>query len=80
MRAKERVEHAKELLDEVGIGGERLEMYHIGASDAPLWAERVEEMTERVRRLGPNPLRVIRAQRARKIEEDVSRSGNSQES
>jgi F420-non-reducing hydrogenase iron-sulfur subunit len=80
MRAKERVEHAKELLDELGIGADRLEMYHIGASDAPLWAERVEEMTERVQRLGPNPLRVIRAERARKLKETGSLSGDSQES
>jgi len=50
------VAYAKILLDEVGLGGERLEMYHIGASDAPLWAEKVVEMTERVRRMGPNPL------------------------
>jgi len=57
MRAKERVEYAKELLDEVGLGGERLEMYHIGASDAPVWVEKVIEMTERIRKLGPNPLR-----------------------
>jgi len=56
MRAKERVEYAKELLDEVGLGGERLEMYHIGASDAPVWVEKVIEMTERIRKLGPNPL------------------------
>ncbi len=50
------MEHAKELLDEVGLGGERLEMYHIGASDAPIWVEKVIELTERVRALGPNPM------------------------
>jgi F420-non-reducing hydrogenase iron-sulfur subunit len=57
------VEHAKELLDETGIGGDRLEMYHIGASDAPLWVERVKEMVGRVKKLGPNPLREARARR-----------------
>jgi len=56
LRAKERVEYAKTLLEEVGLGGGRLEMYHIGASDAPLWAEKVAEITERIKRLGPNPL------------------------
>jgi F420-non-reducing hydrogenase iron-sulfur subunit len=40
----------------VGLGGERIEMYHIGASDAPIWVEKVIELTERVRKLGPNPL------------------------
>jgi F420-non-reducing hydrogenase iron-sulfur subunit len=61
LRAKERVEHAKELLNEAGIGGERLEMYHVGASDAPLWVVRVNEMVERVKKLGPNPLSEVRA-------------------
>lgn len=56
LRAKERVAHAKELLDEVGLGGDRLEMFHIGASDAPKWAEAVEKMTRRAMELGPNPL------------------------
>lgn len=50
------MEHAKELLDEVGLGGDRLEMYHIGASDAPIWVEKVVELTKRVRELGPNPM------------------------
>ena len=54
------MEHAKDLLDEVGLGRERLEMYYIGASDAPLWAERVVSFTERIKALGPNPLREMR--------------------
>ena len=32
-------------------------MFNIGASDAPLFAQAANEMTERARRLGPNPLR-----------------------
>lgn len=57
LRAYERVTHAKAILDEIGIGGERLDMFHIGASDAKLFAETVEEMSERAKKLGPNPLR-----------------------
>jgi F420-non-reducing hydrogenase iron-sulfur subunit len=56
LRAKERVAHAKQLLDEIGLGGDRLEMFHIGASDAPKWAEAVTMMTRRAQELGPNPL------------------------
>ena len=51
------MEYTKSLLDEIGIGGERLEMFHIGASEAPLFAEAVETMTNRAKELGPNPLR-----------------------
>jgi len=47
----------KELLDEVGLGGERLEMYFISSSEGQRFAEAVEEMTRRVQEMGPNPLR-----------------------
>jgi coenzyme F420-reducing hydrogenase delta subunit len=56
LRAKERVEYARRLLEEAGLEPERLAMYHIGASDAPVWAETVRAMTERIKALGPNPL------------------------
>lgn len=56
LRAKERVEYAKRLLEEAGLEPERLSMYHIGASDALVWAETVKAMTEKVKALGPNPL------------------------
>jgi F420-non-reducing hydrogenase iron-sulfur subunit len=51
------VNHAKQLLAEIGIEPERLEMFNIGASDAPLFAKACNEMTQRARDLGPNPLR-----------------------
>jgi F420-non-reducing hydrogenase iron-sulfur subunit len=51
------VEYTRELLQEIGLEPERLEMFHIGASDAPEWARAVTEMTERARRLGPNRLK-----------------------
>jgi coenzyme F420-reducing hydrogenase delta subunit len=59
LRAKERVEYAKGLLDEIGLGGERLEMFHIGASDAPMFAEAVETMTDRAKELGPSPFKLL---------------------
>ena len=45
------------MLEEVGIEGDRLKMYNIGASDAPLFAQAANEMTEVARQLGPNPLK-----------------------
>ena len=56
LRARERIEYTKQLLDEIGLGG-RLEMFEIAASDAPKWVAAVKEMTQRVETLGPNPLR-----------------------
>jgi coenzyme F420-reducing hydrogenase delta subunit len=46
-------------LNEIGLGARRLEMFHIGASDAPLFAEAVEIMTERAKEAGPNPFRLL---------------------
>jgi hypothetical protein len=39
-------------------------MYEIAASDAPKWVAAVKEMTERVRELGPNPLKRAQAHQA----------------
>ena len=51
------MKQAKKLLQEVGLEPERVEMFNLGASDAPKFASACNEMTERARRLGPNPLR-----------------------
>ncbi len=53
------MEYAKGLLQEIGLEPERLEMFHIGASDAPGWAKAVGEMTGRAKKLGPNPLKKL---------------------
>lgn len=59
-RAKKRVNAVKRILDEIGIGGERLEMYNLSSSQGPRFAEIANEMTERIRKLGPNPLKTVR--------------------
>ena len=58
MRAAKRIEYTKKLLDEIGIGSERLDFFHIAASEAPLMAETANEMTARAKKLGPNPYRI----------------------
>jgi coenzyme F420-reducing hydrogenase delta subunit len=57
LRAKRRVEAARQTLDDIGLGRERLRMVNLSASEAPTFVARIEEMVETVRRLGPNPLR-----------------------
>ncbi|WP_366921912.1 hydrogenase iron-sulfur subunit [Metallumcola ferriviriculae] len=54
--AKRRIKEAKKLLDEIGIDGERLEMFNLSGSMGPRFAEVAQEMTERIRKLGPSPL------------------------
>jgi len=58
LRARKRVEYAKKILDEVGIGGERLEMYNMSAADGPRFVEVAKEMTEKIKKLGPNPIKL----------------------
>lgn len=60
LQALRTVAYAKQLLAEVGLEPERLEFFHIPASAGTLFAQRAKEMTERARRLGPNPLRTKR--------------------
>jgi len=55
LRARKRVEYTKKLLDESGIGGERVTMYNMSAAEGQRFAEVAREMTEKIRALGPNP-------------------------
>ena len=51
LRAVKRVGHTKELLKEAGIDPERLEMYHIAASQGPLFARTAKEFTEKLKKM-----------------------------
>ncbi len=55
--ARKRVGRMKEILKEVGLEPERVEMFHVSASEGPKFAAIAQEMTERAYRLGPNPVR-----------------------
>jgi coenzyme F420-reducing hydrogenase delta subunit len=57
LRAKKRVAWAKRILEDAGIGGERLEMYNMSAAMGPRFAEVAREMTEKIRKLGPSPIK-----------------------
>jgi len=52
LRAKKRVGAVKKLLSEIGLEPERVEMFHISASQGGLFAKVAREMTERIRSLG----------------------------
>ena len=57
LRARRRVERAKQLLEEIGLEPERLEMFNLSSAEGTRFAEIVTEMNERIVRLGPSPLR-----------------------
>lgn len=53
-----RLQRAKKILDEIGIGGNRLDMFFVSGSQAKAFASAAQIMTERIRELGPNPLKI----------------------
>lgn len=55
-RGELRVEHTKKILDDIGLGGERLNMYFLSGGQGKSFAEAAQEMTDRIREMGPNPL------------------------
>jgi len=57
LRARRRVERAKQILEEIGLEPERLEMFNLSSAEGTRFAEIVTEMNGRVARLGPSPLR-----------------------
>ena len=61
LRARRRVEYVKGLLEETGLGGGRLEMYNMSASQGQRFAEVAREMTDRIRGLGPSPVKGVKA-------------------
>jgi len=61
------VQVAKKILDQIGIGGDRLEMFNLSAAMGQQFAQIAKEMTERISKLGPNPLK----QRRAKVKESI---------
>ena len=57
VRATRRLDYARKLLEEVGLEGERLGIFYMSGSQGHGFANAAIQMTERIRRLGPSPLR-----------------------
>jgi coenzyme F420-reducing hydrogenase delta subunit len=64
LRSKKRINHAKEILDIAGIGGERVQMYNLSSGEGPRFAEIATEMTDKIKELGPNPLKSAMSKKA----------------
>ena len=57
VRATKRLDYARELLEGIGLDGDRLGIFYMSGSQAHAFASAAEQMTERIRKLGPSPLR-----------------------
>ena len=66
LRAKKRVVYVQDLLEKIGIGGKRVAMYNLSAGEGPRFAEIAREMTQRIRQLGPSPIRTAKSRASKK--------------
>lgn len=57
VHAAQRVAYVKGLLDEIGLGGARLEMFHMSPAQCADMAEVVDTLATKVKELGPSPVR-----------------------
>lgn len=53
LHAEDRIKLAKEILEAIGIGGNRVDMFFISSAMAPRFVEVAKEVTEKIRTLGP---------------------------
>lgn len=53
LRAKKKVAYVKKLLAETGVEPERVEMFNLSSAMGGRFAEIVQEMTDRIKELGP---------------------------
>lgn len=57
IKARKRVEQVKKILEEIGVEPERVEMFNLSAGEGPRFAEIANEMYDRIKKLGPSPVR-----------------------
>jgi len=60
-KAARRVDYVKRYLEEIGIESERLMMVRMSAGMGARFAQVASEMTEKIRRLGPSPIKAAAA-------------------
>ena len=70
--AKKRVIYVQEVLEKIGMEAERVAMYNLSAGDGPRFAEIAREMTEKVKELGPSPIRNAKKLASKKSKVEVA--------
>lgn len=60
-KAAKRVVYVQKYLEEIGVEPERLEMVMMSAGMGHRFAEKATEITEKIRKLGPSPVKAVPA-------------------
>jgi coenzyme F420-reducing hydrogenase delta subunit len=58
LKAARRVKYVQKILDDIGVGGERVEMITMSAGMGRRFAQTATDFTEKIRQLGPNPIKI----------------------
>jgi coenzyme F420-reducing hydrogenase delta subunit len=61
----------QQILEQIGFGAERVAMYNLSAGMGVRFAEIAREITEKVKELGPNPIRSAREASGQSTKEAV---------
>lgn len=59
LRAKKRVERTKHILDKVGLGSKRLDMFFMSSAEGTRFVEVAKEMAQRIKEIGPSPVKGV---------------------
>jgi len=57
LNVRRRVEYARQLLEQIGLQGQRVQMINLSSAMGGQFAEEMKAMTGKIEALGPNPLR-----------------------
>jgi F420-non-reducing hydrogenase iron-sulfur subunit len=52
------VKYVKQMLELMGVGADRVEMFFCSAAEGAKFSEVVREMTKKISELGPSPLKI----------------------
>jgi len=61
LRTRKKVEYVKKVLEEIDIEPGRVEMYNLSSAQGNRFAEIANEMVERIKGLGPSPVKSDKA-------------------
>ncbi len=61
IKTRKKVEYVKKVLEEIGMEPERVEMFNLSSAMGLRFAEIAREMTEKIRSLGPSPVKKNKA-------------------
>jgi F420-non-reducing hydrogenase iron-sulfur subunit len=58
LRARKRTDRIRSILEEIGVGSERLRMVNLSDAMASAFVQHLQEAMDTIRALGPNPLKM----------------------